>query len=82
VLRRSSLPGGVCQIFLAKLPRHVLVRYRPTGLGISPSARYGLQHVQMVLHIIQAAVVGQSVKKLSDGLLRLQFLTSREWDLG
>ena len=35
----------------------------------------------MVLHVFQAAVVGQAVKKISDGLFRLHESTSPAWNL-
>lgn len=35
----------------------------------------------MVLHVFQAAVIGQTVKKVSDGLFRLHLSTSPAWNL-
>ncbi len=57
------------------------MRHRSAGFGIGLTTLDRLQDVQMVLDIIQAAVVGQPIKKLSDGLLRLQLAVSRMRDL-
>ena len=63
--------------FLAKLPGYLLVGNRPSGFGVGLAALNGLQDVQMVLHIIQTAVVRQTVKKLLDALLDMHFHISR-----
>lgn len=57
------------------------MRHRPAGFDIRSATLDGLENVQMVLHVFQAAVIGQSVEKISDGLFRLHLCTSPAWDL-
>ena len=76
-LIRSILPGAVDQPFLAKLSGYLLVGYRAADFGVGLAALNGLQDVQMVLHIVQTAVVRQTVKKLLDALLDMHFHISR-----
>ena len=74
---RSMLPGAFDQPFLAKLSGYFLVGYRASDFGVGLAALNGLQDIQVVPHIVQTTVVGQTVKKRLDALLDMHFHISR-----
>ncbi len=49
------------------------MRYRPTRVCIGQPTPNGLQDVQMVLNVVQGAVIGQAVEKLPNSLFCIHF---------
>ncbi len=46
------------QPFLPKLPNNLFMGNRPTGLDLCLAALHRLQHVKVVEHVVDAAVIG------------------------
>jgi len=52
---------------------HFGVRNNPPRVCVREAGLDGLEHVQVIEDLIQGAVLGKTIEKITDGLFRLHF---------
>ena len=69
-LTRPKLPGASEQPLAPQLRRDLLIRDDSTGFLVGLTAGHSLDDVEVILHLIKAAIIRETIKKRANRVFR------------